>query len=401
MTIAQSAQGLGTREVVTGYTVVDSFYAVDLPYTVAWASSELPLFTPSGLPLIVAKEASSAPLTSLTTPLLTRFTPPADCKTSWLELATAIGPTTYHPGDIVTAVLDSGSTKSCILQEMVSTKGQDFSSFPVVYSPGVCRAGYTPASTITIGPFPVGQATTSLCCLEGLTILTKGIGMGNCGGTITSSGISILQGTPGNVTTSTVVDSFFAINIPYTVAWASSELPLFTPSGLPLIIARESKPESTTSSVSGKPLAGDGARVSSSLSPGAQAGIGVTAALVGVAIGACVMWFLFIRKRSRRREDFVTLEAKVKDLDDSPRMPELGVEGGRSEVAAKEKAVEMYADVGHEFPQDWGQEVDAGMRHELDGNYRGEELTDINTPIDGDSPTWTQVIEKLRPISSP
>lgn len=341
-------------------------------------------------------ESSSLPATSLTTALLTRFTPPADCKTTWVEWAFA----TPRAGAIVTAQIDVGS-RSCRLETFALSGGQ---YTPLVYSPGVCRAGYTPASTISIGLF--GEATTSLCCLKGLTILSTGFGKGNCGSTITSPGVTIVQGTHGGITTSTVVDSFFAVDLPYTVAWASSELPLFTPSGLPLIIANESRPESSTSSVSRFPMASDdGASVpakgttgSSYLSAGAQAGIGVGAAVAGIAIGACFMWFFFIRKRSRRRQDGVELEGKGKDLDDGPGIPELGGEGGRSEVAAKEKAVEMYADVGHEFPQDWGQEADAGMRHELDGNYRGEELADISTPVDGESPTWTQVIEKLRPI---
>ena len=328
-------------------------------------------------------ESSSLPATSLTTALLTRFTPPADCKTTLAEWGFA---TSQAAGAIVTAQIDVGP-RSCRLQTFALSDGQ---YTPLVYSPGVCRAGYTPASTISIGLF--GEATTSLCCLKGLTILSMGRGKGNCGSTITSPGVTIVQGTQGGITTSTVVDSFFLIDLPYTVAWASSELPLFTPSGLPLIVANESRPESSTRSDDAS-VPAKGATGSSYLSAGAQAGIGVGAAVAGITIGACFMWFFFIRKRSRRRQ-----EGKGKNLDDGPGTPELGAEGGISEVAAKEKAFEMYADVGHEFPQDWGQEVDAGMRHELDANYKGEELTDTSTPVDGDSPTWTEVIEKLRPI---
>ena len=279
-------------------------------------------------------------------------------------------------GALVTAELDYGPS-SCQL-EIVAFTGRGM--LPIVYSPGVCPDGYTPASTITA---LWEQATTSLCCLKGLTMISTGDWEAFCGSSLTSS--VTIQATHGSTATSTTVNSFFAVDAPYTVAWDYPELPLFTPSGLPLIIANESKAETSTSSLS-RNQAKNGTG-SSYLSAGAQAGIGVAAALAGVAIGTCVMWFFFIRKRSRRQKDFDELEGQRKNADDVPRTPELGVEGGRSELAAKEKVVEMYADVGHEMPPDWGQEADAGMRHELDGSYRGEELTDISTPVDSDCPS--------------
>jgi hypothetical protein len=102
------------------------------------------------------------------------------------------------------------------------------------------------------------------------------------------------------------------------------------------------------------------------------------------------MWF-FVRKRSRRHNrshaQGVLEHRDNKSPQDHPNIPELHAEEGRAEIPANEKAVEAYADVGAEFPQDFAaQEADDDMRHELDANYRGEELDEVVTPVDGTPP---------------
>lgn len=212
---------------------------------------------------------------------------------------------------------------------------------------------------------------------------------GNCGGIVTTSDVTVFHSTTANPS-STVVNTLYVVDLPYTVAWASSELDLFMPASLPLIISSEAKARATSGvysllpSTSAAGSLGHSSKPSSDLSVGAQAGIGVAATVLGVLIGALIM-YLFVRRRQRRSQSkLAELEGKPAEDDDPPKFPELDGREQSIEVPTKEKPGEMLGDVGHELPQDWAaQEADNDdMRHELDAGYRGEELDDIATPVD-------------------
>jgi hypothetical protein len=183
--------------------------------------------------------------------------------------------------------------------------------------------GYIPVSTITFQ-----QALTSLCCIEGFTLLRSGPLSYSCGKTFSTRTTIFLDYT-GIVPHTTIVDSFFWADSPQTVAWASSDLDRFTPASLPSKIAREAT--SLKSDYSLQPSRGSGAPAipaessspASSLSTGAQAGIGVGAAVVGIAIGALLMWF-FVRKRSRRHNrSHVQEELEHRNKKNSKAQPDI------------------------------------------------------------------------------
>ena len=151
----------------------------------------------------------------------------------------------------------------------------------------------------------------------------------------------------------TTRDAFYVLNIPYTVIWASSDLNTFTPISAPL-----SGPTSGSNSSS------------SSLSTGAKAGIGVGVAIAALAMIILLAWYLLAR-RKRRAEGRTTLHSS--DGKDAWELPAHG------------DPKEAHGDVKftHELsPTKDPQEVDAPERYELDGSYKGQELTDIATPVE-------------------
>lgn len=178
---------------------------------------------------------------------------------------------------------------------------------------------------------------------------------------------------------------------------------MFTPASLPLIVSSEAKARASLSSAHALPSAtpaGGGSfqpssnAKSSSLSTGAQAGIGVAAAIVGIAVGAALMWY-FIRRRSRRpanlEETELTDFARKEGHDPViPGIPELTDEERSVEAPTIEKPQELFVEAAGELPQDFAaQEADNDdMRHELDAGYRGEQLDDITTPIDDAPPDY-------------
>lgn len=186
------------------------------------------------------------------------------------------------------------------------------------------------------------------------------------------------------------------VDTPYTVAWASSELNAFTPASLPLKVASETPrpsstfilPQHTTTSFPGEsegPKSNSAAsRTPTSalnLSSGAQAGIGVGAGIVGIAIGSLLMW-LIIRRRSRRQRgpSHQIERADAKYSNDSPsplpNIPELSGGDVAAEIPTKEISLEMFVEAANEVEQDWAaaEAYDEGLKHELAGEHEFRDI---------------------------
>ena len=159
--------------------------------------------------------ASPGPV-PLTTPLLHRYAVPnavCEAQVSLWEVRPA-SPVAAQSESVITAAPQLWF--GCTLE--IATNGA-----PIVYSPGVCPGGYTPASTLGSGS---QSAYTSLCCYEGLTLLSTGPWRSSCGNLMQSRNqiiyISYSDNVNSNVLIKTSVDKFFLVDTPYTVAWASS-----------------------------------------------------------------------------------------------------------------------------------------------------------------------------------
>lgn len=143
-------------------------------------------------------------VTPLTTPLLTRFRQSCQGQSSWFEVQAARYPTS-ESGSVITAALEF-FYGFCALE--VATNGA-----PIVYSPGACPDGYTPASTIT-SSISSQIDYTSICCLEGLTLLSSGQWRNSCGNLIQTSDqvIYISYNQTNDALLQTMVDSFFIVS---------------------------------------------------------------------------------------------------------------------------------------------------------------------------------------------
>ena len=200
--------------------------------------------------------------------------------------------------------------------------------------------------------------------------------------TTPTSTTTLYQGVPIQM------DQPYVVLEPYIpVAWASSDLHLFTPTAAPLSVLQECQPKAR---VSGAMVTGGGNAVGSPgkavkdtpgspgrLSSGAKVGIGVGVAAAAVAAIALVVLLL----KYRRKAQVSAAELKKRDQpDDFESKTELVV----TEMEADETAEADFANTRHE-PDSISLkaeldspivrlEADASnLRHELDSGWHGHE----------------------------
>ena len=168
---------------------------------------------------------------------------------------------------------------------------------------------------------------------------------GSCFAIITTSADVVIS---GHTTPYTSPFTAFASTI--AVAWASHDLPKFTPSSAPLVQAKQA------------------ASTSQSLSTGAKAGIGVGVAIAGIVLLALGIWALFRRKKKRKYEEQPFVDPK-------PELP-----GGDAE-----KKSTILAELGQDRAEVAGvgkpAELDPDVRHELEGDWHGHEAQEIASPV--------------------
>lgn len=226
-----------------------------------------------------------------------------------------------------------------------------------------------------------------------LEYLTKGVAQGACGGFVTRRatvswdtslqsaeyGQSPLRGV-------TVIDTFWEERFPFVAVWASSDLSLFTPISAPIgygneLVSRSSSRLLTpTSSTNGSALAihrsSQAAHSTRQLSIGAQTGLGVAIALVGIAMLALAAWLLRRRRLARLRKheerpDEPDTEADLQSEDLKQTVfridsVELGPDGEQLEAPESGKA-EIPDSSRTEMPEAGVSEVSDGEMKELSG----------------------------------
>lgn len=170
---------------------------------------------------------------------------------------------------------------------------------------------------------------------------------------------------------------FTAFASTIAVAWASSDLPLFTPASAPLVQARLAASASRASAsdsqaTTSEPSNGTSSSPMSSgfLSTGAQAGIGVGVSIAGIILLALGMWALLRRRQSRTRNDEPRADprAGLRGEDAEKKLPgvaELGNYGAKAELAGLTKPTEL----------------DRNERHELEGHWHGHEIQGVVSPL--------------------
>ncbi|RLL97009.1 hypothetical protein CFD26_106861 [Aspergillus turcosus] len=250
----------------------------------------------AGLAVAVTTATSTTTMVTTTIPMVTVYTPPASCSSSWTYEAS-----TYN-----------GITSGILLQNAFSV---DTNCFPPgfqqngrilasqVFSPGACPDQYSTQQ------FVVSNAiTTATCCLSDFSLYA---GSGYVGCVSTFTGATKVAARAGGIifstsdyTTSTSISGTYTMwGMPIVIEVESTDRSLYTtaPSTSATTTATATAPSSTSLTSSSSHIATQTTVSSSSsgLSSGAKAGVGVG---VGVGVGAlAVLGFLAFWLRRRRK----------------------------------------------------------------------------------------------------
>ncbi|KAK5732502.1 hypothetical protein LTR17_010441 [Elasticomyces elasticus] len=258
--------------------------------------------------------------------LTTYFTPPPACTNGpWISVSSTQGTITC------TRSLD---TELCYPPY--------FTTSPLTfYSPGVCPDQYSAVATWWD---PSSVTTYEVCCPSGMTYLQLASSCQAVLGGSTSTAMII-----SNRTTQ-ITDRFTAFAPTIAVAWASSDLDIFTPASAPLTAwagrAITTSPPGTEPSLV-SPLTSTTSSADSiipatdshtSLLPGAKIGIGVGIAVACLAFLAVGAWLVFRRRMSKSlqgAEVYGESKAELPGRENEKRLPmpgELAVNGEVFEV---------------------------------------------------------------------
>ncbi|KAK4580252.1 hypothetical protein LTR86_000455 [Recurvomyces mirabilis] len=287
-------------------------------------------------------------------PLTTAFTPAPVCSSSvWESVDSTQGTITCTPS------LAPTLTSQCYPRNFNET-------YTILYSPGVCPQGYAAAASWTSAGSDVH---TSLCCPHGMSWLQV---VSSCSEILpTGSATAIVASN----TTTTMTEPFTAYAPAIAVAWASSDLTLFSPASLPLLTTASLTSEATSAAATSSDISAGSVIASSTattatgasqtsttpgpgLSVGAKAGIGVGATVGGLLCLAVAAWFLLWRRRSFSTKGLPEAEGKAELPGDgiekkALHISELGPNGEIYESAAKERPPEMGDNVRYELEADW------------------------------------------------
>ncbi|KAF7155728.1 hypothetical protein CNMCM6106_006010 [Aspergillus hiratsukae] len=228
--------------------------------------------------IAVTATATSTTMVTTTIPMVTVYTPPASCSSSWTYEAS-----TYN-----------GITSGILLQNAISV---DTNCFPPgfqqngralasqVFSPGACPDSYS-----TQDDFSLYAASGFVGCTSTFTGATK----------VAARAGGFLSSTIDYTTSTSISGTYTMWGMPIVIEVESTDRSLYTTA--PSTSATTTAPSSTSSasSTSSSPTATQTAVDSSSgLSSGAKAGVGVG---VGVGVGAlAVLGFLGFWRRRRRK----------------------------------------------------------------------------------------------------
>ncbi|KAF7114611.1 hypothetical protein CNMCM5793_009256 [Aspergillus hiratsukae] len=243
--------------------------------------------------IAVTATATSTTMVTTTIPMVTVYTPPASCSSSWTYEAS-----TYN-----------GITSGILLQNAISVDTNCFlpgfqqngrALASQVFSPGACPDSYSTQEFVVSNGI-----TTATCCLSDFSLYAAS---GFVGCTSTFTGATKVAARAGgflsstiDYTTSTSISGTYTMwGMPIVIEVESTDRSLYTTA--PSTSATTTAPSSTSSasSTSSSPTATQTAIDSSSgLSSGAKAGVGVG---VGVGVGAlAVLGFLGFWRRRRRK----------------------------------------------------------------------------------------------------
>ncbi|KAK1809833.1 hypothetical protein LTR12_015795 [Friedmanniomyces endolithicus] len=304
----------------------------------------------------VERPPLSLSFTAGTVPLTTVFSPPPPCTSGpWVSVESTQGTITC------TRSLDSSLTASCYPSEFVAGAA-------VLYSPGICPSQYSAAASWTTEG---SNATTSICCPSGMAYLQLA---SSCEATLGNTPAS--NGFPTVVINNSTVqysNAFTAFAPTIAVAWAFTDLDRYTPASAPIFAtdltaatigsstatttsASQSNPTTSSSTLSTPIQSG------SSLSTGATAGIGVDAALGGLALIALGAW-LFLRRRKSRAA------GGADDNHGKAELPGESAEKQRTKAGELSTRGEIFEFGGDARPA----ELEPDVRYELEGGFQGNE----------------------------
>ncbi|KAK5726723.1 hypothetical protein LTR15_002611 [Elasticomyces elasticus] len=319
-------------------------------------SSTLAAQTSQGITSTFATSTITSSASLIITPLLSFFTAPPSCNPESISTWTGCS--------------SSGGTLQCapnLDDNCLPAPGSQLSR--EVFSPGVCPESYYAAG---LSGLP-NAATTAWCCPSGCiynsgacaSIITGAYSTS----TISSDGSATATALIANATLPNQSETIFVGIFPtIQVAWAVSDLPLFTPASAPILQA-----QNPTASTTPTPTA-----KSKGVSTSAWAGIGVGIgfACLFALIGVLIWWLVMRRRRNRlaKKPEMNTdqpLDAPGYELDSKRRHPyaELGDEHAISELPAKQGQVHEADAEGPVF------------RHELEGDFTPVEVHGNSPPI--------------------
>ncbi|OJJ46174.1 hypothetical protein ASPZODRAFT_142797 [Penicilliopsis zonata CBS 506.65] len=239
-----------------------------------------------------ATTSTTATATTTTVALVTVFTAPSSCSSSWTYEAS-----TYN-----------GISSGLLLQNAIS-EDIDGTCFPPgfdqsgrvfedqIFSPGACPDHYTTHTPLQVS----GAITTAACCLKNFTFYTSSDYQG-CLSTFTgSTSVAARAGGFGSsdYTTSTTISGTYTMwGLPIVIEYQSSDLSLYT-------TATATSTTSTTSTTSAAPST-QSSSSSSGLSTGAKAGIAV-GAVVGALLLLGLFGFWLRRSRAEKRRQITPI----------------------------------------------------------------------------------------------
>ncbi|KAK4893299.1 hypothetical protein LTR27_008422 [Elasticomyces elasticus] len=361
--------------VIEGF--LDTGSASSTASPISTSSAQGAIFTTSSfLDSTASGFIDAPPAFSTSTPLTTVFSPAPTCTD---------GPWT--------SVNSTQGTITCTRSLASNCYPSNFdANASVLYSPGVCPSQYTAAASWTTDG---SNATTSACCPSGMAYLQ-----------IVSSCSAILGSTKGGTANAATVlisptlwlyGQLFTAYAPVIgVAWASTDLEIFTPASAPLLATlftespngappSDSSSSSTglsptvdvlSSSISSTTSASSPQLPSSShaaMSTGETVGISVGATIVGILLLALGAWLLFLRRK--KKSQAITASSNL--TDGKAELPgDSNAEKLRPHAGELETRGEIFEFAGQGKPA----ELEPHARYELEGGFHGHEAGVVRSP---------------------
>ncbi|PLB47692.1 hypothetical protein P170DRAFT_426923 [Aspergillus steynii IBT 23096] len=268
---------------------------------------------------------SSPTQTISTLAMTTRFTPPTDCATSW-----TYEPYSYNsvaPSGLIMQNCNS-IVRSCFPSGFA---GEGRKAPGQIYSPGYCPMGYTSADVAIKGP-----VTSAICCLSDYSYTASVMHYSNLPSATYAGCTSELHESSSTIVSARAKENNRGTQVqgpivmwaqPITIQLEASDLSLFVPvtsttesSSEPTPTPKQTSSDTTRSTGSASSAAqpsqdvtSTGDSGSSGLSTGAKAGIGIGAAVGGVAILGVLAFWLFRRRSPKKDANLTSMETPYYD----------------------------------------------------------------------------------------